>query len=234
MDGKYLQKIGRKAMCKKFLLGFSLIVLFSNLPTAYAVDVWSSSNKITGEWGNVLVNDYVVTDSIRGDSNGFTVNVKHVGDISKNQISVQEYKFRQKDGLWCFYVKLSSRDAYTPIYTLENKSVVSIFDICKNYSSFITLSENDVKAKEAKTYFDKGTKYYFDDKDYRRSADCFTTAIRLYPQYYDAYIRRARSYAGIGDYDNAITDYRYVIDSGKDEYNIARNELQNVMKKKQR
>ena len=221
-------------MYKKFFLGFSLVALLSNLSVAYAVDVWSSSNKVTGEWGNVLVNDYVVTDSIQGNSNRFTVNVKHVGDISRNQVSMQEYEFRQKDGLWCFFVKLPSRDAYTPIYILENKSVVSIFDICKNYSSFIAISESDVKAKEAKTYFDKGTKYYFNDKDYLRSADCFTKAIKLYPQYYDAYIRRARSYAGIGDYDNAITDYRYVIDSGKDEYNIARNELQHIMKKKQR
>ena len=40
-------------MYKKFFLGFSLVALLSNLSVAYAVDVWSSSNKVTGEWNEV-------------------------------------------------------------------------------------------------------------------------------------------------------------------------------------
>ena len=69
-------------------VALSIAVMFCDMPDAYAEDVWSSSNKVTGEWGNVLVNDYVVTDSIQGDDRRFTVDVKHVGDISKNQLSV--------------------------------------------------------------------------------------------------------------------------------------------------
>ena len=220
-------------MRKKILIAtIAIASVFGNVPNAYAEDVWSSSGKVTGEWGNVVVDDYVVTDSIQGDNNRFTVTVKHVGDVSKDQISLQEYEFRQKDGLWCSYVKTPSREAYIPVSTHVNDSIVSIFDICRKYSSFIILSDADIKAKEAKAFFDRGTSLYFDDKDYRQSVDCFTSAIRLYPQYYDAYIRRARAYAGMHNYDRAIDDYKYVIASGKDEYNIARNELQDVMKRK--
>lgn len=214
-------------------VALSIAVMFCGMPETYAEDVWASSDKVTGEWGNVLVNDYVVTDSIQGDDSRFTVDVKHVGDISKNQISVQNYEFRQKDGLWCSYVKTSAHEAYIPIGTHDNGSIVSIFDICEQYSPFISLSDADIRAREAKSFFDKGTKLYFDDKDYPKSADCFTNAINLYPQYYDAYIRRARAYTGMHAYDKAIADYQYVIESGKDEYNIAARELRDVMKRKQ-
>ena len=221
-------------MYKKILAsGFiSLTVLTSNLLSAYAVDVWASSYMSSGEWGRICINDYVVTESIRGDRDRFTVNVKHVGDASKNQVSVQEYEFRRKDGLWCAYVKTSpTREAYVPIGTHINNNVVAIFDVCRRSSSFIIFSESDRNARKAKSYFDEGTKCYFDLNDYPRSVDCFTNAIKLYPQYYEAYIRRARAYDCMGDYSRAIADYRYVIDSGNDEYNIARNEIGDVMKK---
>ena len=220
-------------MRKKIVIAtIAMASVFSNVPNAYAEDVWSSSGEAAGEWGIVVVNDYVVTDSIRKNESGVTVTVKHVGDISKDQIFLQEYEFRQKDGLWCSYVKTSSWEAYAPVSTHVNDSIVSIFDICRQYSSFIILSDADIKAKEAKAFFDRGTRLYFEDQDYRQSVDCFTNAIKLYPEYYDAYIRRARAYDGLRDYDRAIADYKYVIESGKDEYNIAKNELNNVMKKK--
>lgn len=213
-------------------VALSVAVMCGGVQNACAEDVWSSSNKVAGDWGNVLVDDYVVTDSIQGDGSRFTVDVKHVGDISKNQVAVQTYEFRENDGMWCAYVKTASQEAYVPISTHVNSSIVSIFDICRQYSTFITLSDADAKGREAKKFFDRGTELYFDDRDYKNAADCFTSAINLYPQYYDAYIRRARAYTGLHDYDKAIADYKYVIESGRDDYNIAKNELSDVMKRK--
>ena len=194
-------------------------------------DVWAYSSMVTGEWGRVLVNDYVMIDSIQGNNDIFTVNVKSVGDVSKNQIAIEKYEFRRKDDLWCAYPVTKN---YVPVSTHVNERIIAIFDICKQYSSFITLSESDIKAREAKKYFDRGTSYYFDDKDYNNAIDCFTRAINLYPKYEDAYVRRARAYSAKGDYDNAIADYRYVLKIGKDDYGIAKRELEDVINAKKK
>ena len=184
-----------------------------------------------GVFGRAYVDFYVLTDTIQGNATKFTVNVKLVGDDPKNTVIIETYEFRRNEGVWCAY---PVKDVYVPVSTHVNDMIVNIFEVCRQYTNFITLSEKDVKAKEAKKFFDRGTDYYFKDKNYNLSADCFTRAINLYPEYYEAYIRRARAYFAKGDYDSAISDYRHVLNAGKDDYGIAKNELNDVIKAKQK
>jgi tetratricopeptide (TPR) repeat protein len=57
----------------------------------------------------------------------------------------------------------------------------------------------------AKPYFEEGVGL-FDQENYDGAIRSFTEAIRIHPEYADAYAYRGRSYAGKEDYDLAIAD----------------------------
>lgn len=202
------------------------------------VDNRATSSEILASSGSTeygKYNEYVLIDTIRGDSNRFTVNIKSVNEKYQKE-SIGKMEFRQRNGLWCFYVALNGSESYEPVSTIGNERVISVFNICEKYSSFIRKSELDVNAEKACGYLKQGDRYYFDEKNYASAIDSYSNAIRLYPNYRDGYIRRARAYYRQGSYDESIKDFNKALelDPNYSLNSLIKGELQDAIKEKNR
>jgi hypothetical protein len=75
---------------------------------------------------------------------------------------------------------------------------------------------------EAMTTLDRGWAY-FNNGDYDKAIADFDQAIRLYPNYVQAYINRGITYEKKGDYDRAIADYELVLQINPNHANAKSN-----------
>jgi Flp pilus assembly protein TadD len=66
------------------------------------------------------------------------------------------------------------------------------------------------EASDAEAFFNRGDNLY-DEKQYDQAIDAFTQAIRLKPDYPDAYNERGMAYDEKGEYDLAIQDYTQAV-----------------------
>ena len=72
------------------------------------------------------------------------------------------------------------------------------------------LGTSACSAQSKFTYFDRGKAYYA-EREYDRSSDEYTKAIRLDPKYTAAYINRGNCWERKGEYGKAIEDYTKAI-----------------------
>ena len=73
----------------------------------------------------------------------------------------------------------------------------------------------------ALSYYNKGNDY-FDDGNFQLAINELNTAIRLNPDFSDAYVTRSGAYGGLGQYQNSIQDANMVIQLDPD-YAMAYN-----------
>ena len=71
--------------------------------------------------------------------------------------------------------------------------------------------------KRGEEYLNKGNKKVFDNKEYYDQAiSDFTQAIRLNPNYDEAYYSRGEAYYNTGDYAKAVSDYNEAVNVNPD------------------
>jgi tetratricopeptide (TPR) repeat protein len=71
--------------------------------------------------------------------------------------------------------------------------------------------------KTAENYFDDGCYQDTVNDDMRTAIECYTEAIRLNPEYAEAFFNRAVDYEQIGDLPRAVADYRRYTELRPDE-----------------
>jgi tetratricopeptide (TPR) repeat protein len=72
------------------------------------------------------------------------------------------------------------------------------------------MHEKTTTNPDALAAFERGDEH-FESRDYKNAIEKYTEAIRLDPDYADAYSSRGTAYCAEGDYDKAIDDYNEAI-----------------------
>ena len=80
----------------------------------------------------------------------------------------------------------------------------------KYFIGFIALLLSSCHSDEARYYYDKGNEAFI-LQDYSTSLECLTKAIRLKPNYAEAFYTRANAYYSVGNCSKAIIDYSSAI-----------------------
>ncbi len=89
---------------------------------------------------------------------------------------------------------------------VTNDSLNNQIQAFKDYSKALELNKSC-----AECYYNIGMVYWWDSLNHKKAIECFSNAINIQNNYYDAYIGRANAYYGLNKIENAICDFNKAI-----------------------